>query len=131
MTNTLNEALKGSAIGKIEPSDTPGWFVKSFCFGPEFLGFRGHFPGYPIVPAFVQVLMSLVCMEELKNVALEMSALDNAKFQRELKPGVVITVEWRELPDRPYLTFQVRIKDGKETASSFLITCKEKKGQSN
>lgn len=127
MSNILKEAIRASALGGIESSET-GWTKKAFRFDTGFLGFEGHFPGYPILPAFVQVLLAMVSVEEMAGVPLEVSALDSAKFQREIHPGSTITVEWQSLVEKGPLTFRVRLKNAAETVASFVLRCREKEG---
>ena len=62
-------------------------------------------------------------MEEMKERSLDISALDNAKFQRELRPGALVTVECRETAGLPLLAFQVRIMDEGGKAASFSVRC--------
>ena len=120
--NDLKRALEAAQTGESRPSG-PGWVGRTFRFDESFLGFSGHFPGYPIVPAFVEVLASIVVMEKIKKTSLEIRALDNAKFQRELHPKALVTVECRETQDLPHLAFQARLVDENGTAASFSVRC--------
>jgi 3-hydroxyacyl-[acyl-carrier-protein] dehydratase len=120
--NDLKRALEAAQTGESQPSGQ-GWVGRTFRFDESFLGFSGHFPGYPIVPAFVEVLASIVVMEQIKKTSLEIRALDNAKFQRELHPHALVAVECRETQDLPHLAFQARIFDENGTAASFSARC--------
>ena len=120
--NALKDALKEAATGETKAGDK-GWMGRSFRFEREFVGFSGHFPGYPLVPAFVQVLASIVVMEGIKKTGLEIQGLDNAKFQREIRPGTSVTVECRETGDLPLVAFQARIRDEDGTAATFSVLC--------
>jgi 3-hydroxyacyl-[acyl-carrier-protein] dehydratase len=126
--SALRESILGAALSGIE-SDQDGWLKKRFSFDKTFLGFQGHFPGYPVLPAFVQVLMAVVSIEEMSAARLEVSAMDNAKFQREIHPEAQITVEWQSWGNGPFM-FRVRLRlnNMNQTAASFVITCKEKQG---
>ena len=67
-----------------------------YRFHPAFIGFSGHFPGYPVLPAFIQVLTVLAMMEEVKGYELILEALEKAKFHVEIKPDTTIEVTCHE-----------------------------------
>lgn len=126
MSSVLKKAVQAASLGSIGAGEA-GWTKKVFCFDAGFLGFKGHFPGYPILPAFVQVLTAIVSIEEMMGTGLDLAELDNAKFQREVHPGSTLTVEWQPLEKAPLL-FRVRLKSVEETVASFVIRCEEKRG---
>ncbi len=70
--------------------------TRRYRFSPDFIGFSGHFPGYPILPAFVQIMMACTLAEELKGHALEPVAIEKAKFLIEIGPDQEILVRIRE-----------------------------------
>lgn len=62
-----------------------------FCFPPDFIGFAGHFPGQPVLPAIVQI-----CMVRLfwSDVVSPVDSLDviSAKFLKPVLPDQEIMV---------------------------------------
>jgi 3-hydroxyacyl-[acyl-carrier-protein] dehydratase len=66
--------------------------AQSFCFPPEFIAFRGHFPGNPLLPAFVQIRMAQVMLESAAQAPLQLARIDNAKFREPLPPGQSVRV---------------------------------------
>jgi predicted hotdog family 3-hydroxylacyl-ACP dehydratase len=66
--------------------------AQSFCFPPEFIAFRGHFPGNPLLPAFVQIRMAQVMLESAAQAPLQLERIDNAKFREPLPPGQSVRV---------------------------------------
>lgn len=66
--------------------------AQSFCFPPEFIAFRGHFPGNPLLPAFVQLRMAQVMLESAAQAPLQLERIDNAKFREPLPPGQSVRV---------------------------------------
>ena len=70
--------------------------MKSYTFAPDFIGFSGHFPGYPVLPAFVQVLTALTMAEEVRGRPLELISIIKAKFRIEIHPGGEVEVQYRE-----------------------------------
>jgi 3-hydroxyacyl-[acyl-carrier-protein] dehydratase len=64
-----------------------------FQFDEDFIGFAGHFPGYPILPAILQTLLAQQLAEQLAGGSLDFRGLEKAKFFRQLRPGEEIRVK--------------------------------------
>ncbi len=94
---------------------------RSYRFGAEFPGFAGHFPGYPIVPAIVQLQAALCLAEDWKGVPLRLATVENAKFFLQLRPGQEIVVECRESRRDGRPACEVRLRSGEELAASFIL----------
>lgn len=118
--DNLRSAIRSSASGPVRETE-PGTFVRSYCFSPDFIGFSGHFPGYPILPAFIQVLMVVSLAEELKGHDLRFSSLEKAKFQNKIFPGQEIEVRFRErlIKGKMALEATLTVVDGQ--AASFQL----------
>ena len=97
----------------------------SFCFNPDFVGFQGHFPDYPLLPAFVQVLAAIVVAEESTGGPLRLVSLDKAKFQKEIKPGDTIMVECEKTGEGHVGTYRVRLSNSDVIVSSFTMNCRK------
>ena len=80
--------------------DTDGTWQAMFCLPPDFIGFAGHFPGRPIVPAVAQIQMACVVLAASKKSDCgagpchtgHPARVDNAKFTRPIGPGEAVTV---------------------------------------
>ncbi len=119
--DNLRFAIRSSALGSVRETEL-GHFIQSYCFAPDFIGFSGHFPGYPILPAFIQVLMVMNMAEELKGRNLRFSSLEKAKFQNKIFPGQEIEVRFRErlIKGKKALEATLAVVDGQ--AASFQLT---------
>lgn len=93
--NKLEQAIADAAAGPLEREGAQA-ASRLFHFEPGFLGFSGHFPGYPILPAIVQIMAAISVAREWKGEPLELSAVKNAKFRIKLEPGQVIKVRCQE-----------------------------------
>jgi predicted hotdog family 3-hydroxylacyl-ACP dehydratase len=87
----LQNAIQTAADHTLKREGDHG-IVQSFCFPPEFIAFRGHFPGNPLLPAFVQIRMAQVMLESAAQAPLQLERIDNAKFREPLPPGQSVRV---------------------------------------
>ncbi len=85
----LKECRIATPTNSISTADG-GW--QWFCLPDDFVGFQGHFPEYPIVPAVVQVLMAQIVAEEMLQLKAAISAVERSKFHRQLHPDDIIGV---------------------------------------
>jgi len=121
----LKNAVMFSAKGPVRET-TPGTFVRTFSFGPDFVGFAGHFPGYPVLPAFIQVMMAVTMTEEIKGRGVELTSLVKAKFRTVIRPETDIEVYCRERPVTGKTGLEATLRVAGEVAALFLFTFVEK-----
>ena len=115
----MREAISQAALGPaIMTSDSA---EQSFFFEDSFIGFAGHFPGYPILPAILQTLLAQMLAEQLLGEPLQFLALNRAKFTRELRPNeqIDISLNCREKEEQLHFVTQLQVAD--ETAASFTL----------
>jgi 3-hydroxyacyl-[acyl-carrier-protein] dehydratase len=124
--NELRQAIVSSAIGKKTEDDT-NVVARRYRFKPNFIGFRGHFPGYPILPAFVQILTAITMIEEHKKYRLELTTVEKAKFHLPLHPDleIEVTCAQRQVHDKSICEARLTVTEG--LASSFRFTFTEKR----
>lgn len=121
--NRLKRSILESAVGSATVPE-PGVIMRRYCFQPTFIGFAGHFPGYPILPALVQLMTALTCAEELAGRSLEMDTVERAKFLMEILPGHEILVHCRKRTIHDRQGVEVRITVDDVLASSISMTFK-------
>ena len=124
--NKLKQAIVSSAIGK-KTKDETNVVTRRYRFKPNFIGFRGHFPGYPILPAFVQILTAITIIEEHKKCRLELRTVEKAKFHLPLRPDLDIEVTCAQRQVRDKSIFEARLTVTEGLASSFRFTFAEKR----
>lgn len=95
--------------------------ARIFCLPADFPGFAGHFPGYPVLPAVLQVLAAQVLVEELRGRPLRLAKLERAKFLRPVRPGEPLRVECH--PRRG--SWEARLAVEGEPAATFTMTLVE------
>jgi len=123
--NRVKQEIVSSAVDEIEVT-APGTVNRRYCFSEDFIGFSGHFPGYPILPAFVQILTALTLAEEQRGYSLELASVENAKFHIQLRPGQEIKVECTEKLVRGKPGCEARLMVAEGLASLFRMSFAEK-----
>jgi 3-hydroxyacyl-[acyl-carrier-protein] dehydratase len=123
--NKLRQAIVSSAIGK-KAEDETNVVTRRYRFKPNFIGFQGHFPGYPILPAFVQILTAITIIEEHKKCRLELATVEKAKFHLPLHPDREIEVKCTQLQIQDKSIYETRLTVAEGLASSFRFTFAEK-----
>jgi 3-hydroxyacyl-[acyl-carrier-protein] dehydratase len=87
----MRTAINAVALAPVQMA-APMAGEQSFCFDEEFVGFSGHFPEYPILPAVLQVLLAQILAETVIGSTLSVVALNRAKFMQQVRPGDQIDV---------------------------------------
>jgi 3-hydroxyacyl-[acyl-carrier-protein] dehydratase len=116
----MRQAIAGAAQGPVNfPED--GVAERKFLFGKDFLGFSGHFPGQPILPAVVQVLVAAGVAEALLGDSGVVQTVENAKFLLPIGPEVEVSVlcQRRKTSGPPAAEVRVLVQEG--AAASFRL----------
>jgi 3-hydroxyacyl-[acyl-carrier-protein] dehydratase len=120
----MREEIEKSALGPAELTAETG--QRSFRFGDDFIGFSGHFPDYPILPAVLQTLMAQTVAEQLIGKPLQFLTLERAKFTHQLRPDDQIDVKLNYREKQGQLLFSCELQVDMNRAASFtLILAKE------
>src|SRR5262245_53411706 len=117
----LKRAILDAAAGA--PSfPEPGVAVRAYRFAPGFLGFCGHFPGFPVLPALVQVLTAVTVAEALLGRPLELATLESAKFHIQIQPDTEVSVQCQERTSAERQWVDARLSVPQGLASTFRLT---------
>jgi len=122
LVTSLRQALQNTARTKLVINGPDDGF-RTFCPAADFIGFDGHFPGYPVLPAMLQIMFGVVVCEELCASKLKLKKLDKAKFMTQIQPGQAITVSCR-------LTRPTAAESQSTIRARITITTKEQKAAS-
>ena len=106
--NKIKKEIISSAVSRIEKSEADT-IKQRYRFSPDFIGFAGHFPGNPILPAFVQILMALTLTEGHKGC-------------RPLQPDQEIEVACRQRTAGELSGCDARLSVSEGLAASFRIS---------
>jgi 3-hydroxyacyl-[acyl-carrier-protein] dehydratase len=120
----MKQAIESAGLTAVT-TDADGNLCRSFRFAVEFPGFSGHFPGYPVLPAVVQVLCAQVVIEGGMAESLRLRRLERAKFFRQVRPEQTLLVCCRRLRPGEESLWEVRLELEGEPAAAFRMVLAE------
>ena len=119
--NKIKKEIISSAVSRIEKSEADT-IKQRYRFSPDFIGFTGHFPGNPILPAFIQILMALTLTENHKGCRLKAISVEKAKFRIPILPDQEIEVTCRQRAVSELAGCDARLSVPEGLAASFRIS---------
>lgn len=127
MSTELAAAIRVAACTSAEPlgDDCIGC---GYRFAADFIGFGGHFPGAPILPAIAQVEMGRLLVEEWLGSPLRLLAVDHAKFLKPVRPGDLLRLECRILSRGDTIVCDARLACDDQPVAGFRLTFAETRG---
>lgn len=102
--------------------DGQGGFSASATFPADFIGFKGHFPGRPVLPGVCMVQTALVILALGRAEPVTLKCLVSAKWMAPVLPGealvFTLTVGGRNAPPE---AVRVSVLRGPEKVAEFLL----------
>ena len=118
--NKIEQGIAAAALGAITTDDS-GSMQGRYLFPADFVGFSGHFPGHPILPAIVEILIVVVLVGERSGCPQRLVAVEDAKFLAPVSPEQEILVRCRSRVIRGKSLHEAELSvDGTMTASLLL-----------
>jgi 3-hydroxymyristoyl/3-hydroxydecanoyl-(acyl carrier protein) dehydratase len=77
-------------------ADPDGTLRAELCFDREFSGFKGHFPGNPVLPGTCLIEAVLVALGTWRKRKMRLTEIVAAKFLSVVKPETALQVSARE-----------------------------------
>ncbi|BCS88445.1 3-hydroxyacyl-ACP dehydratase FabZ family protein [Pseudodesulfovibrio sediminis] len=119
LEDTIRKAGKPVLIGE-------DGFTKDFTFDKDFIGFDGHFPGNPILPAVVQLMAGSMAATEAIDATTGKQVTPvgagRAKFLKQIAPGDLLKVTGKLKSKKDETIAVISILVSGETAATFHIT---------
>jgi 3-hydroxyacyl-[acyl-carrier-protein] dehydratase len=113
----LDQAILATRCGPRQATDDGRW-VQTLRLPPDFIGFAGHFPDNPLLPAFVQIRIAQTLIEAAVSRRLVMTGVFQAKFKHPIRPDETVRVTV-SLPRATDAAFEGRVQfssDGRQAA---------------
>ena len=118
---TLREEIMACADAQVRVLEANQGYELTFHPGDGFLGFRGHFPGHPILPAFVQLLMGECAVRLHSARAWSLRRVERGKFLKPIGPNQPVTVCWQEQPRDNGLRCSFTLQAEGQKAAAFTL----------
>lgn len=119
----MNEIIKGIKAASLTAvtTDADGTGEGRFLFPEGFVGFAGHFPGFPILPAVVQVMAAIYVAGEAKGERQRLVALQEARFLNPVHPGQELVVGVRSRVVKGRELIDAKVTAAGTTAATLLL----------
>jgi 3-hydroxyacyl-[acyl-carrier-protein] dehydratase len=122
--NRLQREILSSLIGKPYFSEDDS-IIGTFCFDKTFIGFSGHFPEYPVLPAFIQLFCASILVRLAISDSLVPVTVEKAKFSKEIKPDDIVTINCKTVTGSSRMIWKIQVMSDQEIAASFLMRFQE------
>ena len=118
----MSDLRNGIARARCGPPevDSDGSLCQRFIFAADFQGFAGHFPGHPLLPGVVQLLIAQTLVEAAMGSRQLLGEVVGAKFLEQLLPGREIVARCRAR-DASRLAWNARLEVEGRLAASFQL----------
>jgi len=122
----INDRIRACGVNPAQETQR-GW-EKTYIFPSDFLGFQGHFPENPILPAVIQIMMAREAIAEQMGPEYDVTKLSRAKYMKVITPGIPVTVIWtiKEQPDS--ITCNCILETEGSPAGKLILTLIKKQG---
>ena len=123
--NDMNEAIRTCGTKPAVKTDR-GW-EKTYIFPVDFLGFQGHFPGNPIMPAILQIMIAREAINEQMGAEYDVLSVNRAKYMKVVTADTAVTVVWtiKEKPDSIACKCVLETKGTPASKLSFTLSPKQ------
>jgi 3-hydroxyacyl-[acyl-carrier-protein] dehydratase len=119
----MNKILQGIAAAKrgTVAANSGETLEGRYCFGDDFAGFAGHFPGHPILPAIVEILTVVSLVGEQTGCRQRLVAVEDARFLNPVQPNQELLVRCRQRTIKGKLLYDAELTVGETTTTATLL----------
>ncbi|WP_034763926.1 hypothetical protein [Chrysiogenes arsenatis] len=103
------------------PEQNEDWITQPYRFPVSFVGFQGHFPDNPVLPAVIQIETLLALAEAWCDTTLQLQKITQAKFSAMITPDTEVQAKIQITEKESALTMKGQIISTQGVAAS--VTC--------
>lgn len=116
----MNDEIGACGIKPAQKTER-GW-EKTYIFPSDFLGFQGHFPRNPILPAVIQIMTARQVITEHIGREFDVMEVTRSKYMKLVTPGIPVTVIWTIKEQQDSITCKCTLETEGTPASKFTLT---------
>jgi 3-hydroxyacyl-[acyl-carrier-protein] dehydratase len=118
--NKIRQGIAAAALGAVTTDDN-GTLEGRYLFPENFSGFAGHFPGHPILPAIVEIMLVVALVGAASGCPQRLVAVEDAKFLSPVSPDQEILVRCRPRLLKGKLLYDAQLTVAGTTTASLLL----------
>jgi 3-hydroxyacyl-[acyl-carrier-protein] dehydratase len=118
--NKIRQGIAAAALDAVSTDDS-GTLHGRYRFPKDFVGFAGHFPGHPILPAIVEIMTVVALVGAASSCPQRLVAVEDAKFLSPVAPEQEILVRCRPRLHKGKLLHDAQLTVNGTTTASLLI----------
>ncbi|MBJ6748728.1 hypothetical protein [Geomonas anaerohicana] len=119
MNSIIAKEIAASRLGT--ESDSEGGCLGRYRFDAGFAGFDGHFPGFPILPAIVEIHAVVSLVGAVQQSPQRLVAVQDAKFLNPVRPGQELSIVCRPRTVQGKELCDARLTVGEVTVATMLL----------
>jgi 3-hydroxyacyl-[acyl-carrier-protein] dehydratase len=118
--NKIMQGIAAASLGAVT-ADADGMLEGRYRFSADFAGFAGHFPGHPILPAIVEIMLVAALVGEQSGCRQRLVAVEDAKFLNPAGPDQELLVRCRPRTVKGKLLYDAQLSVGETTTATMLV----------
>lgn len=118
--NRLKKEIMMAAVDDIN-CDASQIVTRRYRFAESFCGFSGHFTGFPILPAIVQLLTFISLVETHSGRRQRLLCVEDAKFLAPVRPDEEIHIRYRQRTIGGKQLHEAKLTVADKTAAKFSL----------
>lgn len=119
----MNKIVLGIAAASqgTATTDSSSMMEGRFVFADSFVGFDGHFPEHPILPAIVEIMTVVSLVSERSGCGQRLVSVEDAKFLTPVRPNQELLVQCRQRTIKGKLLYDAKLSVGEATTATMLL----------
>jgi len=124
---SIEKLIEAAAVTDAEFVEEGTAIRRSYLFAADFPVFQGHFPGFPLLPAVVQITVGRLLVQQLRGGEADLAVMENARFIQQIQPGQRVDAICRKSFGRGGESYAVELEVDEKRTTSYVLRFVESK----